>query len=372
MHRTIRAGLFAAIALCCTGALRAELLIGQTAGFTGSVAASIKETSDGAKLWIDSVNAKGGVHGQKIELVQLDDKFDPKLTLVNATKLVEERNVLALFLTRGTPHNEGLMPLLDKSGVPLVAPSTGAMSMHNPVNRHIFNVRAPYQREAERAIDHLAQIGVNRLAVVIADDSFGGDVAQGIARGFEKNKLQPVASIKADRAKPDYATIVPTLVKAEPQAVLWIGSGNAVADGIKALRAAGSNAQVVTLSNNAATGFVNSLGEFKRGVIVTQVFPYERSLNSPFVREALDMAKAKGMEGAVSPAFLEGFAGAKVLVEGLRRAGKNPTRASLQAALEGMQKFDLGGMEVSYSSTDHSGLEFADLSIISSDGKFRR
>lgn len=373
MHRMIRAGLLAAMALSTTTALRAELLIGQTAGFTGAVAASIKETSDGAKLWIDSVNAKGGVHGQKIELVQLDDKFDPKLTLANATKLVEERNVLALFLTRGTPHNEGLIPLLEKDGVPLVAPSTGAMSLHKPVNRQIFNVRATYQHEAGRAIDHLAQIGVNRLAVVIADDSFGSDVAQGIARAFDRNKLQPVVSVKADRAKPDYATIVPALVKAEPQAVLWIGSGNAVADGVKALRVAGSRAQVVTLSNNAAAGFVNSLGEYKHGVIVTQVFPYERSLNSQFVREALEMARAKGLDGAaVSPAFLEGFAGAKVLVEGLRRAGKNPTRASLQAALEGMQKFDLGGMDISYSGTDHSGLEFADLSIISSDGKFRR
>lgn len=372
MNRIIRTGVLALAALSATTALRAQLVIGQTAGFTGSVAASIKETSDGARLWIDSVNAKGGVNGQKIELVQMDDKFDPKLTLANATRLVEEKHVLALFLTRGTPHNEGIIPLLEKDGVPLIAPSTGAMSLHKPVHKQVFNVRATYQREAERAIDYLAQIGVNRLAVVIADDSFGTDVAQGITRAFERNKLQPVASVKADRAKPDYATIVPTLVKAEPHAVLWIGSGNAVADGIKALRTAGSQAQVVTLSNNAATGFVKSLGDAKRGVIVTQVFPYERSIDSPFVREALEMARAKGLDNAVSPAFLEGFAGAKVLVEGLRRAGKNPTRASLQAALEGMQKFDLGGLDISYSSADHSGLDFADLSIISADGKFRR
>ena len=126
----------------------------------------------------------------------------------------------------------------------------------------------------------------------------------------------------------------------------------------------------MTLSNNASSGFVKSLGENARGVIVTQVFPSERAGNSPLVREALDLAKAKGKE--VSPAMLEGYAAAKVLVEALRRAGPKPTRDKIAPALESMQKFDIGGLEVSYSADDHTGLDFADLSIIGTDGKFRR
>lgn len=93
-----------AAALCATlGAAQAQLLVGQTAGFTGQVAAGVKEASDGAKLYIDMVNTKGGVNGQKIELIALDDKFDPKLAAENARKLIEENNVLALFPNRGTP-----------------------------------------------------------------------------------------------------------------------------------------------------------------------------------------------------------------------------------------------------------------------------
>jgi hypothetical protein len=61
-----------------------------------------------------------------------------------------------------------------------------------------------------------------------------------------------------------------------------------------------------------------------------------------------------------------------VLVEGLRRAGPNPTRAKVQAALETLKKFDLGGLELDFSGDDHTGLDFADLSIIGSDGKFKR
>ncbi|MDO9089534.1 MAG: ABC transporter substrate-binding protein, partial [Burkholderiaceae bacterium] len=107
-------------------ASQAQILIGQTAGFSGAVAAGVKETTDGAKLYIDAVNAKGGIAGQKIELISLDDKLDPKLAAENARKLIEEQNVVALFLNRGTPHSEAIIPLLDKHGIPLIAPSTGA------------------------------------------------------------------------------------------------------------------------------------------------------------------------------------------------------------------------------------------------------
>jgi len=89
------------------------------------------------------------------------------------------------------------------------------------------------------------------------------------------------------------------------------------------------------------------------------------------VKEADDLARAKGFAG-MTPAMLEGYAAAKVLVEGIRRAGPAPTPEKLRDTLEGMTKFDLGGLEVGYGPNDHTGLEYVDLSIIGPDGKFRR
>lgn len=350
---------------------QAQILIGQTAGFTGPVGAGVQETTDGAKLYIDAVNAKGGVNGQKIELISLDDKFDPKLAGENARKLIEENNVLALFLTRGTPHTEAMLPHLDKHGVPLIGPSTGAMVLHQPVKKHVFNVRATYQREAEKAVTHLNSMGITRIGLVYADDSFGADGVAGAQKGFAAAKLQPAVLEKFNRSKPDFGPIAPKVVQSNAQAIIMVASGQAVVDGLKAFRAAGSAAQIVTLSNNASTGFIKSLGDNARGVIVTQVFPYERSIAYSLVKEAQELSKAKG-SGDISPAMLEGFAAAKVLVEGLKRAGAKPTREKIQAALEGIRKFDIGGLEVNYSPEDHTGLDFADLSIIGTDGKFRR
>lgn len=352
-----------------TVAAMAQIRIGQTVGVTGAVAATVKESSFGAQLYLDAINAKGGVGGEKIELITLDDKFDPKLTAANARELIEQRQVLALFMTRGTPHTEGIIPLLDEHGVPLLAPSTGAMVLHTPLKKHVFNVRATYQREAERAIAHLAAVGVTRIAVVHVDDSFGSDGLEGAQKGLTTAKLTAAAVAKFDRSKPDFTQIAPAMAKLAPQAIMVIGSGTAVVDGIKAMKDAGSSAQFLTLSNNASSGFVKLLGDNARGVIVSQVLP--QSLNYALVQEAAQLAKAHDIL-EVSPAMLEGFASAKVLVEALRRAGPKPTREKLQAALESLGKFDLGGLTLSFSPTDHTGLDFADLSIISASGKFRR
>ena len=362
-----------AISLGLAGPAQAQIRIGQTAGVTGTVAASVKEATDGARLYFNAVNGRGGIAGQRIELLTLDDRFDTTQAAANARTLIEQ-GVIALFLTRGTPHTQGILPLLTEFRVALVGPSTGAMVLHEPVHPWLFNVRATYQREAERVIRHLLQIGVLRIALVQVEDSFGDDAVRGALKGFGVG-MRPVLQARYDRSKPDFSAITPRIVEADAQAVLFIGSGTAVVDGMKALRAAGSRAQLLTLSNNASGGFAKALGDIARGVIVSQVLPPERALGTPLVKEAHDLARSLGRSAPeITPALLEGFASAKVLVEGLRRAAaaKDLSRTGLQKALESLNRYDLGGLELSYSATDHTGLDYADLSIIGSDGRFRR
>lgn len=367
MNRLLAALLLSAFAPLAA----AQILVGQTSGFTGPVASGVKENTEGAKLVFEAVNAAGGVHGQKIELVSLDDGFDPKRAADNARRLITEKQVVALFMNRGTPHTQAIQPLLQEHKVPLVAPSTGAMVLHDPVDRWVFNVRAPYQKETEKAVLHLAGTGVTRIGVAHVDDSFGADCTIGAMRGFDKARLRAAFVLKFNRDKPDFAPIVAGVNKLDIQALVLIGAAQSVADATRTLRASGSRATIVTVSNNASSGFIKLMGEHGRGAIVTQVFPSERNLGLPMVKEAHSLATARGFT-ELTPAMLEGFAGAKVLVEGLKRAGPNPSRQRLRDALEGMGRVDIGGVEVGYSPTDHTGMEYADLSIIGVDGRFRR
>lgn len=370
MGNIFRASIACWLAAVCAGA-SAQIVVGQTSDFSGPAATGVKENTVGAKLWFDHVNRQGGVHGQAIKLVSLDDRFEPARAVENARTLMTRHQALVLFLNRGTVHSESLRPLLDQHRIALVAPSTGAMSMHKPVHPWIFNVRASYQREAEKSISLLASMGLTRIALVHVDDNAGRDVAVGAIKGFEVARLRPVFVGQFERGKPDFAPIAKAVVEASAQAVLLIGSAAFVHDGTQAIRALNSKAQIVTVSNNASEGFVKLMGPHARGTIVTQVFPNERSRAIPIVREATELATAAGV-ATLSPAMLEGYAAAKVLTEGLRRAGPQPTRDKLRDALESLRRYDLGGLELTYGPDDHTGLDFADLSIIDAAGKFAR
>jgi ABC-type branched-subunit amino acid transport system substrate-binding protein len=327
------------------------------------------ELLEGAKLYFDAVNAEGGVKGRAIELVQLDDNFEVPRTVKNVEQLIDAERVEALLLVRGTPHNEAILPLIDRAGVPLIGPSTGAMVLHQPVKRNVFNVRTAYRSEAQKLALLLASLGKQRVAVMHVDDSFGEDVAKGVVQGLAERQLAPIVIQKFDRKTMDVEKAAPAVKRSDPDAVVLIGAGQAVANGIEALRRLDVQVPVATVSNNASTGFIKALGGNANGVMVSQVFPDERVAGVPLTREASRLAQKRNLQ--LTPAMMEGFAAAKVTVEALRRCAAPCGRPELHRALETLD-IDLGGLRLAYSPTDHSGIEFTDLSIIDGRGKFRR
>jgi ABC-type branched-subunit amino acid transport system substrate-binding protein len=363
-----------ALSFLLSGAALGQIRIGQTTALTGPASSAVNEINIGAKLYLSAVNAEGGINGQQIELISLDDNNKAATAAENAEKLINDQRVVGLFLSRGTPQTQAILPHLASGRIPLIAPSTGAMALHNPVNPWVFNVRASYQREAEVVVRHLGLTGLDKVALVYVNDSFGEDAIQGAMKVFKQASVTPAMVQTVEREKPNYAPLIRKLSELKPLGVVIIGSPTSVIAGVKAIRAAGLGATVATLSNNAAGGFISGLGDDAGNVIVSQVFPSERRLAVPMIAEASRMAAAKKV-AQLTPAMIEGFAAAKVLVAGLKRAEKESkviTRQSLKRGLESLERFDIGGLEISYSASDHTGLDFADLSIIGADGTFRR
>jgi branched-chain amino acid transport system substrate-binding protein len=180
--------------------------------------------------------------GQKIELVSLDDKFDPKLAAENARKLIEEQNVLAMFLTRGTPHTEAIIPLLDKNGVPLIGPSTGAMVLHQPVRSMCSMCAPPYQREAEKAVTHLTLHGHVACRHRVCRRQFWRRWCVGAQKGMATPSCSPLCSKNSTAPNPTSRRL-PQGHQSNAQAVIMVAASQAVVDGVKAFRAAGSTAQ---------------------------------------------------------------------------------------------------------------------------------
>ena len=364
-----------ALALCKgalgePGVTADSILLGQAAGFTGSVAGTVKELTAGAKAYFDSVNAKGGVHGRKIVLESADDGFDPKRTPDTMKKLIDEKNIFAMFLARGTPTTEAGYPVLEAAKVPLIGPSTGAMSMYDPPRKYLFPVRASYHSETFKIVPQLVNMGINRIALLYVEDSFGKDGLAGVQAAMKAAGLEPVAVASHPRGTTKLDDSVAAIGKSDPQAVIMLTVLDAGVAFVKQMKKSGRNPMFITLSNNSSNAFIQGLAEDGWGVAVSQVSPYPFSGAVPITKEFLELCKAAG----VSPSYsgIEGFIAAKVLVEGLRRAGKQPTREKLVAGLESMERVDLGGMDVSYGPTLRTGTSYIDITMIGKSGKFVR
>jgi len=352
------------------GVTDTRILLGQTVGVTGTVAGPVKEMNEGAYAYFNRINQEGGVHGRKIDMLVLDDKFDPALTLANAETLIKKEGVFALFQGRGTPNTQGILPLLTAHGVPLVAPSTGADAFHTPVNRFVFNVRAKYQDEVVRAVEHFATIGIDAIGILHVDDAFGLDGLEGFKKAMAARKLTPVTITRFARVKPDYNAAAAEVIKANPAALIVVSSAKKTVEGRKEIRAQGSLMQIMTMSNNSSESFVKDLGPAGTGVVVSQITPAPHLLTSQLGQEFKLAAKASG--ATVSYAAMEGFINAKVMVEGLKRAGPKLTREGFLRAMESMRRVDFGGLMVTYGPDDHTGSEFVELTMISKDGRFMR
>jgi branched-chain amino acid transport system substrate-binding protein len=368
----------AALLLACASGAAAEpgitadkIVIGQSAGFTGSVAGTVKELTAGAQAYFDHVNAKGGIHGRKIVLESMDDGFDPKRSPDVFKRLIDEKQVFAMFLSRGTPTNEAAYPVLEAAKVPLVGPSTGAMSMYKPPRKYLFPVRASYHSETFKIVPQLVNMGISRIALMYVDDSFGKDGLAGVQQAMKEANLEPVALASHPRGGTKVEEAVAAIAKADPQAVIMVTVLDAGVAFVKQMKKAGRNPVFLTLSNNSSNAFIKNLGEDGWGVAVSQVSPYPFSRSMAITKEFQDVIKGR-QDVAPSYASMEGFISAKVLVEGLRRAGPKPTRDKLIAGLESMNRFDLGGIDVTYGPELRTGANFIDITIIGKGGSFVR
>lgn len=347
--------------------------IGQSAVFSGPAKDFGVDYRAGIKLYFDRVNKAGGVNGRKIELITYDDAYDPAKTAVNTAKLIDEDKVFALTGYVATGNLAAAMPLAEKAGVPMFAPLVGTSSFRTKTNRYLFHVRAGYDLELRKIISHLSTIGIQSIAVVYQDSAFGKSnlvTCEELAADYKVKVLKtfPLA-IAAEDAK----TVVAGLAEAKPGAVVMIMAGRMVEVFMRDYRASAGGAPLYTLS----VGITDAAGSAKRldgklaGLVTASIVPPPQALRVPIVAD-YQRDRAEFGEKIDSYTALEGYIVARVMVEGLRRAGKALTRDGFIAGLESIGSTRFGDFPVEYSAKNHNGSTFVDLEMYTRDGQLRR
>ncbi|MFN3496523.1 MAG: ABC transporter substrate-binding protein, partial [Hydrogenophaga sp.] len=311
-------------------------------------------------------------NGQKIRLQVTDDGYKVDETIRLTKEALANPAVVALFGFAGTANVGKLLTdgVLSQGGAALVAPYTGGEPLRTPFNPWIFHVRAGYGDETEHMVQQVTTLGMKRVAVMYQDDGFGKAGLEGVERALAKRGLTLTAAAPYERNTDQVDEAVKTIRASDAQAVIMISVNRPTSAFIQRYREAGGGAQLYNISVVDPAEIVKLAGlKHAHGLGVSQVVPYPFMPAMPVVREYQRLLKQYAPDELVNYTSFEQFLGAKVLVEGLRRAGPRPTRAGVIKALESMNNFDLGGTFVRYAPDNRIGSRYVEVTVIGSHGK---
>lgn len=350
------------------GVTKDSILIGQSAAITGSQSGFGTEIRDGGLAYFEEVNRNGGIHGRRVRLVTLDDGGNENTAKENTERLIKEEKVFALFGYISRPSALAGAKIAAEAKVPFFAPFSGTPPLYK-MGRYVFTVRANYGDELQRMVDQLATTGVKRIAFVFLNDARRVNVPL-IEKLLAQHGLKPAALIGVDRTSGEVAAQARELARVSPEAALALANNLPLTALIHEARKLGNTTPFWIVSFVDSKRMVEDLGPLARGQVFAQVVPLPTATRYPIVTEYQKVYRRSFPKAEFTFTSLEGYIGAKTLVEGLKRAGTALTRDRLIAGLEAMKSVDLGGFAIDFSNGNHNASQYVDLTIVNKDGSF--
>jgi ABC-type branched-subunit amino acid transport system substrate-binding protein len=365
----MRSAIVSALLLAAVPGFAAEILVGQSAPLSGANAELGTDIRNGALAYFKKVNDAGGLPQGRIKLVTLDDKNQTQLSAENTKKLVEEENVVALFGYASSTLSIPAMPTVKEYKVPFFAPFTGADTIRKQ-NEYVYTIRSTYADEIGKIINFWGSLGNTRVTVLHYDDKVGNENFQTVAEALKRFGAAP-ASVAIKRNADVPAAAVKQVVDSNPNVLLITTLYAPAAQLIKKLKASGNQYMVSSLSFAGASQLAHALGADASGVSVAIDVPAPRTLSVPVVKECAEAWAAAGQKAPMSVTALESCIAAKVLVEGMKHAGKEVTRASLHKSLDALGRYDAGGYIVNFKPNFRHGGSYVGIALLYPSGEVR-
>ena len=354
------------------GVFHDEVIFGQSAAFTGAARFLGTGMRQGIEAAFHEVNQSGGVHGRHLALETLDDAYEPNHASANTKLLIENRKVFALIGAVGTPTARVTAPLAHEAGVPFVAPFTGAEFLRDPELGNVLNLRASYYQETEEMVERLTtDLGVTRVGVLYQNDSYGRNGLDGTTLALERRGLKPVASGHYERNTRAVKSAVISIMAADPEAVIMVGSYAPVARTVELARRE-ADPVLMAVSFVGSRALAQELGAEGEGVYVTQVVPQPDDDSIPVVaryRAALSDYDARSEPDFVS---LEGYLAGRLAIAGLEACGRELSRECFIKALHAPEPIDIDGMRLKFGPRDNQGSDEVFLTVMGADRAYRQ
>lgn len=345
-----------------------RVVFGQSAAFSGPAQALGRAMRLGIEAAFHERNETGGVHGRMLELVTMDDRYEPGFAYANTRALITKEQVFGLIGEVGTPTSRSVAPLVDAEAVPFLAPFTGAGFLRDPELETVVNLRASYAQETEHMVERLTtDLGVARVAVMYQNDSYGQSGLTGVLDALGRRGLEPVATWYYERNSSAVKAAVFHIAAANPEAVIMIGAYQPVAKAISLLRQ-DIDPVFLAVSFVGSNALARELGDEAAGVFITQVVPVPDDADTPVVADYL--AALGAFEASAQPGFvsLEGYLAGRLAIVGLEACAEL-TRACFLDALQTSQSIDLSGVSLQYGPGDNQGSDEVIMTMIDGHGR---
>ncbi len=350
-----------------------RILFGQSAALSGPAAALGQGMRLGIEAAFSEINRGGGAHGRRLELVSLDDGYEPEAALTNTRQLLQEENVFALIGPVGTPTSRAVEPVAAQAGAPYIGPFTGAEFLRETQEAPTaVNVRASYFQETDEMVERLTEdLGLSRIAVLYQDDSYGNAGLTGVRIALASRRLDLSGLAAYQRNTTAIKVAVLELRRAAPEAVIMIGAYRPVGEFVRWARRIDFTPVLMTISFVGSEALAEELGPAGDGVLITQVVPFPEDNSLAVVRRYREALRRQDSGAPPSLVSFEGYIVGRLTGEVLERAGPALTRAGFLETLATIRDLDLGGFSLGYGPDDTQGSDRVFLTRIGADGKLR-
>ena len=368
-----------ALALWCGAAAAGDVVFGQIASLANPASTSnAKGLMTGVQACFESINAHGGINGNKLKLDTRDDNLNGPKMVEMTGDMIKDPSIVGLLSFLNTA---GLTALTKQNAfgngkIALIAPLQGDKGIVEAEN--VFPLRSGYGDELEALLNEAKTWGKDTISIVNMNIAFGpilAEVAQKRATELGlKVVSRSVVNFSPDTQPATVVAAVEAVNKANPKAIFVLAAGTPASEFIKAVRGTPAGlAQIYGLSVLLHDELVKAAGADKaRGIVLSQATPYPYTPSRAVINEYQTAMKAYAPKEPLSFSSLEGYLGAKIAAEAVRRAGAKPDREHVLAALKNMGEYNLGGLWVNYTPKARKGWSGVDLTIINSTGNLQK
>jgi branched-chain amino acid transport system substrate-binding protein len=346
-----------------------ELVVGQAISLQGGKNTHGVAALLGIRVYLDSVNAAGGVNGRRIVLKTLDDDAKGPTAEAHARKLVDD-GVFMLFGSLEGGPSTAVAKVAGEKNVPFLGPMAGPPALRRPYKPMVFPVRAEHRDEFRALMAWGKSIGLKTVGFFHADGPNGAEHLTNVRNHAKDLDLQVVLAqpFKPDTTDAQIDDMVRQIAAGKPDMYFNHGSPALYEKLVRKAKQAGLKTTFMAV-NSGSSQIAKALGPMAQGMVFAQVVPSPWERKRAITREFQDAMRKADPKAEFSYGALEGYVTAKALVTALRGAGRDLSRAGLAKWLENAS-FDLGGIKVEYGTGEHVGSRFVDLSMVNREGRF--